>query len=173
VIERRGVRVGRRDALHRREVVHRARERAEVLGAVLRVADERLREEHLERFGQARIDLARALHRRADRRAGHELVEDRAHGEHARARVSGSERSLQLGREARAVLRVRRNDRELRLQPREAVGPGRDARRVHVDLLTAIMALFQVEAERNDDRDRLVQRELHALREALVDECPQ
>ena len=105
--------------------------------------------------------------------AGQQLVEHRADREDARARVAGRERTLQLRRETRAVVRVRRNDRELRLQAREPVGARRDARRVHVDALAAIVTLFQIEAERNDDRDRLVERELHALSESLVDEGPQ
>ena len=168
VVERRCVDVGRRDALHRRDVMHRGGERAEIFWAVLGVAHEGLREQELQRFGQGRVDLARPPHRRADGEPRDELVQHGTHGEHARPRVARRERALQLGREARAIARVRGDDGELRLEAREPVLPWRDARGVDVHLLAAIVPLLQVEAEGHDDRDGFIEGEAAALREALV-----
>ena len=57
--------VGRVDAVLRRDVVHRARQGAEIGRAVGAVADDRLADEDLEASGSAGLDVARALHRRA------------------------------------------------------------------------------------------------------------
>ena len=54
--------VGRVDALLRRHVIHRARQRAQVPGAVRAVADDRLADEDLDVLGQGWLDVARPLH---------------------------------------------------------------------------------------------------------------
>ena len=163
LIETRDVRVGRRDALHRREVVHRVRERSEIVGAMRGIGDERLAEEHLERLGQARVDVARAAHAGTDGRARHGLVEHRADGEHARARVPRGRRLDELGRERRAVARLRRRDGERGVNAHHAVGPARDRRRMDVEDLAAIVARLQVDADGDEDRDGVVEREASAL----------
>src|SRR5947207_13189118 len=73
------------------------RQRLEVVGAVRRIADQRLGQNHLELYGQRGDDLARPAHTWTDGFAGAELVEHGADRENARARIAGPPRALFRG----------------------------------------------------------------------------
>ena len=154
-------------------MVKRARERSDVVGAVRRIGDERLLQEHLEPRRDRRIDLAGAGHSRAHRVTGEHLVEHGAQREDARLGVTGGERGLKLGGDAAAIARVSREDRELRRDLGEPVGAGRDARGVDVDPLLSAVALLQVEAEGDERRYRLGQGEAAPFCTARIEERAQ
>jgi hypothetical protein len=150
-------------------MVHRVGQRREVVWTVRGIGDERLAEQHLERLGEARIDVARAPHAGADRRARHGLVEHGTYGEHARAGVAGARGLDELGRKRRAVARRRRGHRERRVNAHHPVGPARDRRGVDVELLAAVVPRLEIDADGDEHGDRVVEREPAVLRTARLE----
>jgi len=146
------------NAVSRGDVVEGAREGADVVGPMHRVADEGLLQQDLEPRGERRVDLARSRHTGTDALAGEHLVQDGADREDARLRIAGSQRRLHLGREARSIARIAGEGRGADYELRETIGARRDAGRVHVEALTPRVTVAQVEAK-GDDRS-------HGLAEA-------
>ncbi len=139
---------------------------------MLGIGDERLAEEHLERLGEARVDVARAAHAGAHGRARDGLVEHRADREDARARVAGGVRLHELGRERRAITMRRRRNRERGMNAHHAVGPARDCGRVDVDELAAVVPRFQIDADGDEDGDCVIEREASILGATRLEDRP-
>jgi hypothetical protein len=119
-----GFRNGMRRGVGRRELVHHAGQRAEVGGAVCTVSGDRGSDEHLQRFGQCRIDRTRACHSGSDALAGEHLIEDGSHGEHAGASVAGLGGAQDLRCETTPIERVRRRAGEAQFDSRDSVRAG-------------------------------------------------
>ena len=137
------------------------------------IADDGLADQPFERFGQRRVDVARALHRGADVLPGDHLVKHRANRVDARARVARLEPALQLGGEAMPVSLMSRHERQAGPQPRDSVRAWRDGGGMNVKPLAARVPLLEVEADGNDDGDGLLDRHASPLAAARVEQRAQ
>lgn len=149
--------------------MERLREGRQIVRPVLRIRDERLAQDHLERLRQVRHQVRGPSHAGAHVRAREQLVEDRAHREHAPAGVAFGALSL-FRREARPIAREHGGRVRPVLHDLDEAGAGvADGGGVDVEALAVAVQLREVRAERDADRDRVLDVEGSTLRPARLD----